>query len=443
MSENIWKTSRRIDPPIDSGNQRAESTAPPVAKEGSPPEVEEGAPPKGLALALIDEIELTVEKMVAGGEGLGRHDGVPVFVPRSVPGDRLRVRVVERKADYGRAEILEILSPGEGRREAPCPHFSSCGGCDLQHIDETKQVELKAGAVRETLRRLGGIDLPRETEIVAGSPWGYRVRTQLHTSLNEQGEVQVGYHRRGSNELVPIGQCRILVPELEAMVPHLGGHLPAEGPRRLDLLAGDDGSVSTAPPVEGLPQGELSVTVGEFEYTLDARCFFQAHRTLTPVLVQKTIAQWKGELAIDLYAGVGLFSLPLAQNYDRVIAVEGSTLSARFARKNAKKYQLASIEVIAKAVESQLAQGLPDADRLVVDPPRNGLSKGVRKAILQNPPRRITYVSCHPATLARDLRQLTTEAYRLDSMVLLDLFPQSGHMEVIAQLERLDSSSKQ
>jgi 23S rRNA (uracil1939-C5)-methyltransferase len=414
----------------------------------------EEAAPRGSALALVEELELTVEKLVAGGEGLGRYEGVPIFVPRSAPGDRLRVRLVERKADYGRAEIVEILEPGPGRREPPCPFFVDCGGCDLQHLEDHRQIEFKAAAVRETLLRLGGVSLPRNTEIIAGKPWSYRVRAQIHSKVvvdesdpvggvatdetsggETRGTVRVGYHRRGSNELVAIDQCRILVPELEAMIPHLPGAIPLAGPRRLDLLAGDD-QISTAPPVEGLPQGEVIMTVGEFSYLLDARCFFQAHRTLTPVLVQKAIGSWKGGLAMDLYAGVGLLTLPLARNYQKVIAVEASNVSVRFARKNARRHGLTGIEVLSQAVESQVAKGLPaGVDRVVVDPPRSGLSKVVRRALLEAKAERLTYISCHPATLARDLRALA-EVYELESLVLIDLFPQSGHMEVVAQLVR-------
>ncbi len=382
---------------------------------------------------MVDEIELTVEKLVAGGDGLGRYEGIPIFVPRSAPGDRLRVRVSERQADYGRAEILEVLAAGPGRREAPCPHYAECGGCALQHLTEERQVELKAGAVRETLRRLGGIELPKGTEIVAGHPWGYRLRTQLHVESAGESST-VGYHRRGSNELVAVDQCRILVPEIESLIPHLGGQLPADGPRRIDLLAGD-AAIDIAPPVEGLPHGEVRISVGDFDYQLDARCFFQAHRKLTATLVQRAIGNWEGDLAYDLYAGVGLLTLPLARRYRRVIAVEGAAVSARFARKNARRHQLDGVEVDARAVEGALAQGLPSGiDRIVVDPPRDGLSRGVRRALLAARPPRVTYVSCHPATLARDLQHLTHEDYAVESMVLLDLFPQSGHMEVVAQL---------
>jgi len=389
--------------------------------------------PTAVRLAELDQVELTVEKLVAGGDGLGRFESIPLFVPRSAPGDRLRVRIVERRPDYGRAEIVEILEPGPGRREPPCPYFERCGGCDLQHLEDARQVELKAMAVRETLRRVGGLDLPSDTEIVAGPMWGYRVRTQLHTRTAD-GRVEVGYFARGSHELVPVASCPILTPELEGLLPVLPERLGADPPRRLDVLAGDHG-ICTAPVAGDLPHGEVSIRVGSYRYALDARCFFQAHGSLVERLVAAAVGPWEGDRAVDLYAGVGLLSLPLAARYRAVTAVEGDRIAARYARKNATVHRLGGLRVEATAVESWVASLPAGLDRLVVDPPRTGLPKTVREAVLRAAPERLTYVSCHAATLARDLRSFTTE-YHLESARLLDLFPQSGHMEVVAQLVR-------
>ena len=257
-----------------------------------------------MRLADLDEVEVTVDKLVAGGDGLARFEGIPIFVARSAPGDRLRVRITERRPDYGRAEIVELLAPGPGRRQPPCPYFAECGGCDLQHLEDPLQVELKAAATRETLERVGRIAVPEPVEVVAGAPWGYRVRTTLHTEADAAG-VRVGFFQRGSNRLVPVARCPILVPELESLLPDLPQRLDPV-PRRLDLLAGDDGAVSSAPVTGDLPHGEVVVTAGGIEYRLDARCFFQAHRTLVDALVERAVGPWEGALAIDLYAGVGL-----------------------------------------------------------------------------------------------------------------------------------------
>jgi 23S rRNA (uracil1939-C5)-methyltransferase len=392
------------------------------------------APAPGLRLALVDEAEVVVEKLVVGGEGLARLEGVPIFIPRAAPGDRLRVRLTERRADYARAAIVEVLEPGPGRRPDPYPELSATGICDLQHLDDALQPQLKAAAVREALERLGRVELPRQIEVVAGQPWGYRLRTQLHAEVDAAtAAVRVGYHARGTNELVPVIRCPLLVPELETLLPELPVLLAGSTHRRIDLAAGDGGAVTAAPLVTGLPHGEVSMAIGGSSYSYDARCFFQAHRQLLPQLVELAVGPWEGEEAYDLYGGVGLFSLPLARRYSRVVSVEADRVAARYARNNARRNRLPQVSEVGQVVESWIA-ALPERpDRVLVDPPRAGLTGKVRQALAARRARRLTYISCDAATLARDLRMLAP-AYRIESVHLLDLFPQTGHMEAVVQL---------
>ena len=389
-----------------------------------------------IRLAEIDEIEVSVDKLVDGGDGLARFEGIPIFVPRSAPGDRLRVRVVERKPGYGRAEIVEILTAGEGRREPPCPHFERCGGCDLQHLDESAQLKAKAEAVRETLRRVGGVETMPKVAVVPGQPWGYRLRAQLHVEDSLDRGIQVGYFGRGSHDLEPVEQCRVLVPELEATLPSLLERLSDVPHRRVDLTAGDESRWTVSPPIEGLPKGEVETRVGDFVYAYDARCFFQAHRQLIPALVEHALGPETGDekgTAYDLFSGVGLFSLPLARRYERVIAVEGDRIANRFAKKNAKANDIKNLTVERQSVESWIRYLPPGRELVVVDPPRFGLIHEVRRALIEQRPKRLTYVSCHAATLARDLKQLA-RGFRIESLTLLDMFPQTGHMEAVVQL---------
>jgi tRNA/tmRNA/rRNA uracil-C5-methylase (TrmA/RlmC/RlmD family) len=393
-----------------------------------------GPPPVGIRLAAIDEVELRIEKLVAGGDGLARYEGVPVFVPRSAPGDRVRARLTERRPDYGRAEVIEVLDPGPGRREPPCPHFSECGGCDLQHLDERTQLEWKARATLETLAKLSKLALPPPREIVAGTAWGYRLRTSVHVEAGPDGAARVGYHARGSHRLVEVDRCPVLVPELERAVTTLGERLTAPLPPRVDLAAGDGGEIAAAPPAGGHAGGELVRRVAGHELQFDARGFFQGHAGLLDELVDRVVGPWTGETAFDLYAGVGLFALPLAGRYGRVTVVEGDRIAARLARKNARVARLESIDVVAQAVDTWIVEGLPPGvDRVVVDPPRAGLGRAVRAALVSRRPARVTYVSCHPAALARDLAELAY-AFEVESLVLVDLFPQTGQMEVVVQL---------
>jgi 23S rRNA (uracil1939-C5)-methyltransferase len=411
-------------------------------------------------LGKVEEVEVEVEQLVAGGQGLARWEGIPLFIPRSAPGDRLRVRLTDRRADYGRAEIVEVLRPGAGRREAPCPYFEQCGGCDLQHLEDDLQPRLKAEAVVESLRRLGGIELEHPPKLVTGDPWGYRLRAQLHTELppsreDEEEEdldgggqptpaplfadrVRVGYHKRGSRELVAVDRCPILVPELEGLLPELPGLLTDEAervPRRLDLTVGADGSLSTAPVVQGLPHGEVGRKVAGDELRYDARVFFQAHRGLLDRLVGEVVGEWEGKTAYDLFAGVGLFTMALARRYQTVTAVEGDRIAARYCRRNAKRAKLDGVEVIHQVLESWIHHLDKDADRVLLDPPRGGLHRRVRDFLFEFPPKRLTYVSCHAATLARDLRILTRRL-DIESVTLLDMFPQTGHMETVVQMTR-------
>jgi 23S rRNA (uracil1939-C5)-methyltransferase len=387
-------------------------------------------------LARLELIEVTIEKLVTGGDGLARYDGIPIFVPRSVPGDRLRVRLVQRRPDYGRADIVDVLEPGPGRRPPPCPHFERCGGCDLQQIDDDLQPRLKAAAVEETLRRLGRLELP-PPELLTGDAWAYRLRAQLHAAAGTAGRSEVGYFARGSRQLVAVDRCPILVPELEGVLGELPDALPDEPPRRLDLAAGGAGSWTMAPVVAGLPRGPVELTVGEHTYRYDARAFFQGHRGLLPRLVETAVGPWRGEAAGDLYAGVGLFSLPLAERYRQVVAVEADPAAARYARMNARHNGLETVEVVTLRAEAALARLPEPCDRLLVDPPRTGLSREVRERLLRLRLARLTYVSCDPPTLARDLRQLTG-GYRVEGWTLLDLFPQTGHMEAVVQLVAAD-----
>jgi len=186
----------------------------------------------GMALAEIEELELTIEKLVAGGDGLGRFQGVPIFVPRTAPGDRARVRIVERRPDFGRGELVELLAAGPGRRHPPCPHFADCGGCDLQHLDDRLQVHLKVEAAVETLRRIGGCELPPPAEVLLGASWGYRLRTQMHLAAGEKG-VEVGYLAPRSRRLVPIRSCAVLAPELERAALALREQVVPPAPSRV------------------------------------------------------------------------------------------------------------------------------------------------------------------------------------------------------------------
>jgi 23S rRNA (uracil1939-C5)-methyltransferase len=207
------------------------------------------------------------------------------------------------------------------------------------------------------------------------------------------------------------------------------------------VTIGDGEAISCAPTVPDLPRGEVKLTVGDREYAFDARTFFQGHRGLLEKLIECVVGEESGDLAWDLYAGVGLFSVPLGSRYTKVVAVEGDRVAARYLRKNARRARVDNINVDVASVGSavkRLPQGIA---RAVVDPPRAGLGFRVRADLFDKRPERLTYVSCHPAVLARDLKHLC-RIYRLEKVSYIDLFPQTGHIEVVAQL-RLDPEAKE
>ena len=386
----------------------------------------------GEILAALDELEVVIEKLVAGGDGLARHGGVPIFVPLAAPGDRLWVRLVERRPGYGRAEILEVREGGPDRRELPCPHFGPCGGCSLQHVADEAQTRLRVEAAREALTRISGLPMDVPEEVIAGAPWGYRVRAQLQLE-DAPGAARVGYFRRRSHDLIELSACPVLAPPLERFVLELPELLTPPVPRRLDVALGDEGSLSCGPVLSGLPRGEILRRVGAAEYAFDARTFFQGHQELLPRLVDTVVGTHTGESVYDLYAGVGLFSVPLAARYRRLVAVEGDRVAARYARKNLQRNRCANGTVEIAAVDSWISR-LPQAvARVVVDPPRAGLGPRVRRVLAEKRPQRITYVSCHPAALARDLAALA-RSHALERVSYVDLFPQTGHIEIVADL---------
>ena len=410
-----------------------------------------------------------------GGDGLARWRGLPVFVPRAAPGDVVVARVTERRPGYARAEIEEVKAPGPLRRDAPCSFYDRCGGCQLQHIEDAEQLGLKAAAAMETLRRLGGIDPARLAACrfeapVAERAWGYRLRAQVHVGRRPaggerpEGAVGVGFRRRRSREMVFVDRCPVLAPALERELgglPSLLGEGNAGGgaegpgtdraeapaktlPSRLGLATNGlerDSRVVAAPPVEGLPRGDVEIELLGRRLRYDARCFFQAHGGLLEPLLASAVGTFEGGAAVELYAGVGFFTAGLADRYGSVTAVEGESVAARYARNNLRRNGLRHCRVERSAVETWVDRrrggpGLESGlDRVLVDPPRGGLARNVRWALLDAAPRRLTYVSCDPATLARDLGELTRD-FDLESVTFFDVFPQTAHIETVAQLRR-------
>ena len=382
-------------------------------------------------------LEVEVERILPGGMGLAHAGGKTVFVSLAAPGDRLRVRIDRRQGDLLFASIAEILTPSPLRVEPPCPYFGRCGGCDFQQLTYEAQLAAKAEIIRDCLHRIARLESVPEI-VVNPSPnnWRYRMRA---TWQIDRGQEAIGYYERGSRRVCDVADCAVLQPELQETLEQVRAtewqRFPPEL-KHLDAVEGENG-VSLSPSFADFHTRELSLTVNGEVYHYNAEAFFQINPSLLGPLVEFAIKDAGGECVLDLYCGVGLFTLPLARRFKHVIGVESNAVAARFARRNLQHAGLTKARVITATVTDWFRSAPAGAvDFVLLDPPRAGAESAVIKGILDLHPREISYVSCDPATLARDLKKLLAGGYVLDSIAGFDLFPQTHHVETVVWLTR-------
>ncbi|PYX10880.1 MAG: 23S rRNA (uracil(1939)-C(5))-methyltransferase RlmD [Acidobacteria bacterium] len=419
--------------------------------------------------------------MVYGGDGLARlpadehGPGKALFVPFVLAGEEIEASLLEQKPGFARARAENILEPSPHRVTPDCPYFQRCGGCHYQHASYEQQLEIKAAILRENLRRIAKLELPEDLNIHPSPAWNYRNRTRLR--VQSSPEFAVGYYRFGSHELLPVEQCPISSPLISRAISafwELGrqGRIPSEL-QEIEFFANADDTqllvetyvVSEADHLarwaEEVPGGfpeivglvvfrnparagmqpdrvalsgaeQLDYKTKKAAYRVSAGSFFQTNRHLTDELVKIVTEGRSGRTALDLYAGVGLFSSVLNREFERVIAVESSPTSHADLLYNLP----ANVKAVRSTTEQYLKKNPEQlrADLVVVDPPRSGLGANVVRALIALGAPRITYVSCDPATLARDLRGLTAGGYQIEQTHLIDLFPQTYHLESVFQL---------
>jgi 23S rRNA (uracil1939-C5)-methyltransferase len=397
---------------------------------------------------IVSDFEIVVDKLVYGGSGLGRRDGRAVLAPFVLPGERARVRAASEKPGLVHASLLEVLVASPERVTPGCPYFSHCGGCHYQHAPYELQLSLKRAILEDQLRRIGKIEPPAEIEVVAGEPWNYRNRVQLRTD-----RAELGYRQAQSHRLCPIASCPIASPAINAAIEILREMLrDPRWPRfiRAFELFTDETQMQlnvleTERPVaqrffdwcaERLPgwiSGALDYADAGYAWRVSSGSFFQANRFLIGSLIDRALDNAEGGTALDLYAGVGLFSLPLARRAS-VTAVESGTRAVEDLRFNAER---AGVVVQAERANAEAflenLEAVPDF--VLLDPPRAGIGKRMVERLVQLRPPRIAMVSCDPATLARDLSGLLGGGYRIARMTLIDLFPQTYHLETVVHLK--------
>jgi 23S rRNA (uracil1939-C5)-methyltransferase len=429
-------------------------------------------------------LDLKIEKLIYGGEGLGHHNGSTVFVPFVLPEERVEARPAEQKRKFVRAQLEKVLEPSKARIAPRCPYFGECGGCDYQHIPYEAQLQYKTEILRETLRRLGRIEWTGSIAVHRSPEWGYRNRAQWkirplpETETQGAPRVGIGYFRANSTALRPVDECAILAPSLlnafhairaglaQDVLPRelreieaFTSEGPSDGdakllltfrfsgfPSRANELA--DKILSLLPHAESIllfdparermelfGPGYIEAPIGWTKFRVGHFSFFQVNRFHTEELA-RTVTQDEGggRLALDLFAGVGLFSLPLAEKFERVIAVESNPAAARDLKTNARV--AAAVDARDADVARFLEKFRETPDLVALDPPRAGMPRPALDRLLRIAPERITYVSCEPPTLARDLAAMTAANYEITEIHLFDLFPQTFHMEAVTRLRR-------
>jgi 23S rRNA (uracil1939-C5)-methyltransferase len=433
-------------------------------------------------------LQLTIEKLIYGGDGLARlpadehGPGKAVFVPFVLEGERIEASLVEQKRSFARGRADAILQASPHRIEPICPYFLRCGGCHYQHASYEHQLEIKVAVLKENLRRTGKLELETSVTIHASSPWKYRNRTRL--KVRTAPEFALGYYKLGSHELLAVEECPVSSPLInraiaafwkigrERTVPD-GIHeveffVNAEDTQLLVEASCEPGMPSTpvrewagavqsalpeitgmvvfkarpsgmTAPVESKPMAscgasQITYRTDDASYRVSAGAFFQVNRHLINDLVKIVVQDYSGEGALDLYAGVGLFSTILSRRFAQVIAVEASQTSHADllynSPDNVKAVRATTVDFL-WGVTRKLKPEL-----VVVDPPRSGLGESVVQSLVGLGAHRITYISCDPATASRDLAGLLSAGYRIEQVHLVDLFPQTYHLESVFHLAR-------
>ena len=426
-----------------------------------------------------------IEKPIYGGAFLAHNEGKAMFVPLALPGEQARVRIVDGKRGYATAEVEEIVTASPQRIAPACPHFGACGGCQYQHANYAAQLAYKQESLRETLER-GGVYAPEDIAVLAGEPWAYRNRIRLAFDANEDA----GYRGRRSHAVIPIAECPIAAPLL-VRAALAAGRILREFPAKLrvseislfcdaaeasllvsvtvagagkrafeDFAQALAGNIPELKGVELLAEGakvqplhsmaqwganSLVYRAAGVDYRVDQGAFFQVNRWLVDALVERVTADSRGALtrngglAWDLFSGVGLFARQLASSFTRVIAVESAPASIAALAHNLRGTNASAVK--ATTLEFLRRGGSGDRPALiVVDPPRTGLGAETTALLAEVAAPEIVYVSCDPATLARDLRALVDSrngpGYVIDQITLADLFPQTFHLETVVRLRR-------
>jgi 23S rRNA (uracil1939-C5)-methyltransferase len=385
---------------------------------------------------MADRMILDVEKLAAGGDGIAFFDEQAIFIPFSIPGEKVSCEIIKRSRDFCRAKILDIIEPSPFRVKPSCPIFGLCGGCSLQHIEYSHQLDFKTAAAKESFRRIAKLD-SAIIDSRGGSAYGYRNRIQIHFTKDHG----LGYMEAESVSSLRAEGCPIAVPVIDAWLRAQNRKAKPDkelmariGQRDRFVVFGQDDRLY----VEGV-DAKAKAIVACHDYTFPLKHFFQSNLEMADALVDDAMEGLSGGKAADLYSGAGLFAARLAERFDEVTCVESDAVSLEAARGNLPagrgRFIATDVEAWTRTSAARARRGeVSTWDCVLADPPRSGLSPATRDWLKSADIGNFIYVSCDHATMARDIGDLVRAGWVLGSLRLYDFYPQTGHIEALARL---------
>ena len=382
--------------------------------------------------------ELAIEKLVFGGMGLARTDSGIVFVEKALPGEIVQAELSGKKGGIPIYTVKEIITSSPARTTPSCQYFGICGGCDWQYIDYDNQVNLKTEIFKECIKRTGKIESMPEIEIYKSPAWKYRIRAQLKT---DKKIPAMGFYKKQTREIIKINECPLLSYNLNKLLLNqekiLQG-LPG-GTKELKVFEGND-NIASFPLARPFTKKITKKTIGTAEFVVSGKDFFQGNKFLIEKMGIWSKESLKGDFFIDVFGGTGLFSVLHGNNFKNGILIETGKAQIKRAQINLKANNINNINaklISAESFFTEIYKTLPQPDCIILDPPRPGISKIVRNAIINIAPPLILYISCNPSTQARDIGILARQAgYRIIKAAIFDLYPQTHHIETGLLLQR-------
>jgi 23S rRNA (uracil1939-C5)-methyltransferase len=417
-------------------------------------------------------MELVIEGISHNGEGVARNEGKVIFVPYAIPGEIVLADIIEEKKKYSRALLRKIIKNSPYRTEPKCPYYYQCGGCSYQHVSYEQQLVFKKNITEETVKRIGGITVKVLDTIGMQEPWNYRNKVNWHIYESNEG-IKMGFYRNQSRQLIQINNCPLLLPKLNKLSVLIKENLP-------DINLQEDSSIMLRQSYDSnqvilefincysdkktekklteeidtiyekrngkikllAGEGLIKEKAGNCYFLLGAEDFFQINPRQYNSMIDTVLNYLninKQDKVLDGYCGAGMFALNVAEKVLSVFGIDSSISAIRNARKNAELNSITNCQFAAGFCESVLSGIKEHFDRVIIDPPRTGLKPEVISSIVDTSPERIVYVSCNPATLARDFKQFTLNQYQVLAIQPIDMFPQTSHIECVVLISKVDN----